>query len=45
VRLLSDDVHWSERSAACRRHARSWDAGVIADQFLALVARVAEKQA
>ena len=45
VRLLSDDGHWSERSAACRRHARSWDANVVADQFLALVARAAEKQA
>src|SRR4029079_9920660 len=39
VRLLTDDEHWRERSLACQRHARLWDAPSIADQFLALVAR------
>ena len=39
VRLLTDDEYWRERSLACRRRARLWDAPSIADQFLALVAR------
>jgi len=39
VRLLTDDEHWRERSLACQRHARLWDAPSIADQFLALVER------
>jgi glycosyltransferase involved in cell wall biosynthesis len=37
-RLLTDDQYWRDRSRACRNHARSWDVGVVADQFLALVA-------
>jgi hypothetical protein len=45
VKLLSDDGDWDERSAACRRHARAWAADVVADQFLTLVARAAEKHA
>jgi len=39
VRLLTDDQYWLDRSLACRQHARSWDAPVVADQFLALVGR------
>ncbi len=39
TRLLTDDVYWRDRSRACRNHARSWDANVVASQFLALVAR------
>jgi hypothetical protein len=38
-RLLTDDGYWRDRSMACRNHARSWDANVVASQFLALVAR------
>ena len=39
VRLLTDDQYWLDRSLACRHHARSWEASVVADQFLALVGR------
>ena len=39
IRLLTDDEYWRDRSLACQRHARLWDAPSIADQFLALVAR------
>lgn len=39
VRLLTDDQYWLDRSLACRQHARSWDAPVVADHFLALVGR------
>ena len=39
VRLLTDDEYWRERSLACRRRARLWDAPSIADQFLTLVGR------
>ena len=38
VRLLTDDGHWRNRSLACRNHAASWGAEVVASQFLALVA-------
>lgn len=38
TRLLTDDEYWRDRSTACRSQARSWDASVVAGQFLALVA-------
>jgi hypothetical protein len=38
VKLLMDDAYWRDRSAACLNHAQSWDASVVADRFLALVA-------
>jgi hypothetical protein len=38
VRLLTDDGYWRERSEACRRRAQAWDAPVVADRFLQLVA-------
>lgn len=41
-RLLTDDEYWRDRSRACRNHARSWDASVVASQFLALLARTGE---
>ena len=44
-RLLTDDEFWRDRSMACRTHARAWDAGVVATQFLGLVARAGEDRA
>jgi glycosyltransferase involved in cell wall biosynthesis len=37
VKLLTDDAYWRDRSAACRKHAQSWDASVVADRFLTIV--------
>ena len=38
VRLLTDDAYWLQRSEACRRRAQSWDAPLVADRFLGLIA-------
>ena len=36
--LLTDDVHWQERSRACRIRAQSYGASAVADEFLRLIA-------
>lgn len=37
-RLLSDDDHWHERSAACRARAQEYAADAVAERFLAALA-------
>ena len=36
--LLLDDAHWRERSKACRDRARAFEAGTVAEEFLANIA-------
>jgi len=36
--LLTDDVHWRERSRACRIRAQSYGTSAVADEFLRLIA-------
>jgi glycosyltransferase involved in cell wall biosynthesis len=38
TRLLLDDDHWRARSRACRERAQAFEAGAVADEFLANVA-------